>query len=175
MVTLRVMIRWHSLSSASWRSIRAALGGFLFVNTLYLQAVRGLPALHAGLYTLPTAVMMIVFAPISGRLTGRHGARPSIAYAAVSGMPPSQAAVASAVATTSRQAGITLGVAVLGTIAGARTGSRVGPGFTAATHPGWWIIAVLGLMIAALGYLTTTSWACETAQQTAKRLQQPQQ
>ena len=29
----------------------AAIGGFLFLNTLYLQDVRGLSPLHAGLYT----------------------------------------------------------------------------------------------------------------------------
>ena len=33
----------------------AALGGFLFLNTLYLQDVRGYSALHAGLCTLPMA------------------------------------------------------------------------------------------------------------------------
>ena len=34
----------------------AALGGFLFLNTLYLQDVRGLSPLQAGLDTLPMAV-----------------------------------------------------------------------------------------------------------------------
>ena len=129
--------------------LSAALGGFLFMNTLYLQEVRGLSPLHAGLYMLPTAMMLIVFAPVSGRLVGRFGARPSmltgglavlasglmltglrpdssvafllgayavfgfgfalvsppIANTAVSGMPPAQAGVAAAVATTSRQVG----------------------------------------------------------------------
>lgn len=33
-----------------------ALGGFLFLNSLYLQDVRGLSALHAGIYTLPMAL-----------------------------------------------------------------------------------------------------------------------
>jgi hypothetical protein len=45
----------------------AALGGFLFLNTLYLQDVRGFSALHAGLYLLPMAAMIVVFAPLSGR------------------------------------------------------------------------------------------------------------
>ena len=52
----------------------AALGGFLFLNTLYLQDVRGLSPLHAGLYLLPMAVMLLVFAPVSGRIVGRRGA-----------------------------------------------------------------------------------------------------
>ena len=38
----------------------AALGGFLFLNTLYLQDVRGYSALHAGLFTLPMAAMTVV-------------------------------------------------------------------------------------------------------------------
>ena len=52
-----------------------ALAGLLFLNTLYLQEVRGLSALHAGLYTLPTAAAMMVASPVSGRLVGAFGAR----------------------------------------------------------------------------------------------------
>ena len=53
----------------------AALGGFLFLNTLYLQGVRHLSPFHAGLYLLPMAVMVLVCAPLSGRIVSRHGAR----------------------------------------------------------------------------------------------------
>jgi EmrB/QacA subfamily drug resistance transporter len=53
----------------------AALGGFLFVNTLYLQEIRGLSALAAGLYTLPIAAMTLIFAPLSGRIVGHRGPR----------------------------------------------------------------------------------------------------
>jgi MFS family permease len=53
----------------------AALGGFLFVNTLYLQDARGLSALHAGLYTLPMAGMTVIFGPLSGRIVASRGAR----------------------------------------------------------------------------------------------------
>jgi EmrB/QacA subfamily drug resistance transporter len=199
--------------------VSAALGGFLFLNTLYLQEVRGLSALQAGLYTLPTAAMMIVFSPISGHLTGRFGARPAtvagglivtasgvlltnlapgtavaylfctyaifgvgfslvsppIANTAVSGMPPAQAGVASAVATTSRQVGLTLGVAIFGILVGDGVGhgNEVGPGFAAASHRAWWIVAVLGLVVAALGHLTTTRWAQETARRTAEHFNAP--
>ena len=48
----------------------AALGGFLFLNTLYLQNVRGLSPLHAGLYMLPMAAHDADRAPLSGRLVG---------------------------------------------------------------------------------------------------------
>src|ERR1700743_1123456 len=51
------------------------LGGFLFLNTLYLQDPRGYSALHAGLLTLPMAVLIFVFAPVSGRLVGSRGPR----------------------------------------------------------------------------------------------------
>jgi EmrB/QacA subfamily drug resistance transporter len=53
----------------------AALGGFLFLNTLYLQDARGFSPLHAGLYTLPMAAMTVIFGPLSGRIVGSRGAR----------------------------------------------------------------------------------------------------
>jgi EmrB/QacA subfamily drug resistance transporter len=53
----------------------AALGGFLFLNTLYLQDIRHYSALHAGLLTVPMAVMTMFFAPLSGRLVGSRGPR----------------------------------------------------------------------------------------------------
>ena len=136
----------------------AALGGFLFLNTLYLQDVRGYSALHAGLFMLPMAAMIVVCAPLSGRILAARGPRlplvvaglaimasgamltrlatgtpaswliacylalgvgtgmvnPAITNTAVSGMPPSQAGVAAAIASTSRQVGTALGVAVMG-------------------------------------------------------------
>lgn len=61
----------------------AAIGGFLFLNTLYLQDVRGLSPLHAGLYLLPMAVTTLVSAPVSGRLVGRRGARMPMLIAAL--------------------------------------------------------------------------------------------
>jgi EmrB/QacA subfamily drug resistance transporter len=51
------------------------LAGFLFINTLYLQEGLGYSALRAGLMTLPMAVMICLFAPISGRLVGSRGPR----------------------------------------------------------------------------------------------------
>jgi MFS family permease len=51
------------------------LSGFLFLNTLYLQEVRHLSPLHAGLATLPMTAMVAITAPLAGRLVGRSGAR----------------------------------------------------------------------------------------------------
>jgi len=195
----------------------AAIGGFLFLNTLYLQDVRKLSPFHAGLYMLPMAVAMFVSSPLSGRLVGRRGSRvplvvgglatmvsglmltglsvstptayllgayvifgvgsglvnPPITNTAVSGMPPSQAGVAAAVASTSRQVGMTLGVAVVGAVAGGGIGGVLGPGFAAATHPGWWIISALAALVAVLGVLTTTPWAARTARAVAEELSEP--
>jgi EmrB/QacA subfamily drug resistance transporter len=53
----------------------AALGGFLFINTLYLQNVRGLTALQAGLWMLPTAAMTFAFPPVAGRMINAYGPR----------------------------------------------------------------------------------------------------
>jgi len=54
----------------------AALGGFLLVNTLYLQDVRGFSPLLAGVYTIPMAAMTAIFSPLSGRLVANRGTRP---------------------------------------------------------------------------------------------------
>jgi len=61
----------------------AALGGFLLVNTLYLQDVRGYSPLLAGLYVLPMAVMSAIFPPVSGMLVGRFGTRPPLLIAGI--------------------------------------------------------------------------------------------
>jgi MFS family permease len=64
----------------------ASFAGFLFLNALYLQQARGFSAFHTGLCTLPLAIMMMVSAPLSGRLVGRYGTRPSL-LAAGAGLP----------------------------------------------------------------------------------------
>lgn len=61
----------------------AALSGFLFLNTLYLQDVRGLGALDAGLYMLPMAVLAFLCAPVSGRLVATRGPRLPLLVAGV--------------------------------------------------------------------------------------------
>ncbi|MBL9111980.1 MAG: MFS transporter, partial [Myxococcales bacterium] len=59
----------------------AAFGGFLFLNALYLQDVRGLDASTAGLMTLPIALALVVASPLSGRLVAAGRARLAIALA----------------------------------------------------------------------------------------------
>ncbi|AXG77739.1 MFS transporter [Streptomyces paludis] len=198
----------------------AALGGFLFLNTLYLQNVRGFSALHAGLYMLPMAAMTFFCAPLSGRLIGSRGPRLPLLIAgagmtasgllfavfdaerttallftgyvlfgigfgmvnapitntAVSGMPRSQAGVAAAVASTSRQIGQTLGVAVIGAVlagglAGAAGSAAYGHGFADVSRAAWWIITACGACVLLVGLLTSGSWARGTALRTAERLE----
>jgi EmrB/QacA subfamily drug resistance transporter len=50
-------------------------GAFLFVTTLYLQDVRAMSALTAGLSLLPVGVLVVVLSPFTGRLVGGRGPR----------------------------------------------------------------------------------------------------
>jgi MFS family permease len=197
----------------------AALGGFLFLNALYLQDVRGLSPFHAGLGILPAALAVTIVSPLSGRLVATHGARPSllisgtmlavsallltqlraqtplvellavyalfgigfgmvnapVTFAAVSGMPRAQAGLASAVASTSRQIGVAVGVALAGALAAGsvRQGDHGWAGFTQATHRFWWILAALGVLIVLLGWLSTGTRARASTARIAHLLREP--
>jgi EmrB/QacA subfamily drug resistance transporter len=50
-------------------------GAFLFVTTQYLQDVRGMTALTAGLCLLPVGALVLVLSPATGRLVGARGPR----------------------------------------------------------------------------------------------------
>jgi EmrB/QacA subfamily drug resistance transporter len=194
----------------------AASGGFLFLNTLYLQDTLGSSAFHAGLLTLPMAGLTAVCAPLSGRIVGSAGPRVPLLIAggaiaasvllltgltahtplwqimasyvlfglgfgmlnapitntAVSGMPRAQAGVAAAVASTSRQIGQSLGVAVLGSLVISTVHGPLSTGFPRASHVGWWIIVGCGVAILLLGIVTTGHWARQTAARTFERLDQ---
>ena len=189
----------------------AATGGFLFLATLYLQDVRGMSALYAGLHMLPMATVMAFGAVLSSRILARRGARlpmlaagvglaagsvllsrltvssstaqiiiafvvfgigagmvnAPITYAAVSGMPVTQAGVASGIASTSRQIGQSLGVAVTGSILAASLHGPLRTGFVPASHADWLLLAACGGAIMLLGVVTTGQWALGTAARTA--------
>ena len=53
-----------------------AWGAFLLLISLYLQLVKGYTPLQAGIAIVPFDVTMLLFAPLSGRLSDRHGTRP---------------------------------------------------------------------------------------------------
>ena len=193
-------VPFSSAAILAWLSF-ASFAGFLFLNALYLQQERGFSAFHTGLCTLPLAIMMTVSAPLSGRLVGLYGSRPSllvsglgfvlstlmltrlslgtpivllmVAYAlfgvglgmvnpaitnnAVAGMPLAQAGVAAAIASTSRQVGAALGVAIAGTVVS--VSRAVGSDFTRATHPIWWLMTACGVVVLVLGWASNTDWA----------------
>ncbi len=95
---------------------------------------------------------------------------PPITNTAITGMPPSQAGVAAAVASTSRQVGATLGVAVLGALAGGDMIKQLGPSFAGATHTSWWVVVGIGCVLLVGAFVTTTPFAMRTATETAERL-----
>lgn len=78
-----------------------------------------------------------------------------ITNSAVSGMPRSQAGVASAIASTSRQVGQSLGVAIMGSVLADNLRGSMATGFATATRPGWWIVVACGVIVLALALWTT--------------------
>jgi EmrB/QacA subfamily drug resistance transporter len=185
----------------------SAFAGYLFLNTLYLQDVRGLSPLMAGVCTLPMAAVTAILSPVSGRLVGTRGPRlslvaaslgvtiagamllgltgdtplawliasyvvfaigfgmlnPPITNTAVSGMPDNQAGVAAALASTSRQVGAALGVAVLGSVLNSGLHGSFRDGFAVASRPAWAIVTGLGLALLVVGLVTSGPWARRTA------------
>jgi MFS family permease len=89
---------------------------------------------------------------------------PPITNTAVSGMPRSMAGVASSLASSGRQTGTTLGVAIAGTIVGSATAHSA---FTRAEHGVWWLVLVLGVGVVVLALLSTGTWALGTARRAA--------
>jgi EmrB/QacA subfamily drug resistance transporter len=71
------LFRSVSFSSAILTALFAlcGFGAFLFVTTLYLQDVRGMSALTAGLCLLPVGVLIVLLSPLTGRLVGERGPR----------------------------------------------------------------------------------------------------
>ena len=94
-----------------------------------------------------------------------------ITNAAVSGMPRAQAGVASAIATTSRQFGQTLGVAVVGAIVTSRAGASVRADLSSASHAG--LVDAHGLRRRSCScsvFVATTGRATASARRTAAEL-----
>jgi NAD/NADP transhydrogenase alpha subunit len=77
--------------------------------------------------------------------------------------------VAAAVASTSRQVGQALGVAIVGSILGYAAAGASGAGLAGASHPAWWLIAGCGVAVMALGTVSTGAWALRTARSSAEQ------
>ena len=71
--------------------------------------------------------------------------------------------MASGIASTSRQIGPSLGVAISGSILAANLHGSLPAGFVRAAHAGWWILAGCGYIVLLLGLVCTTRWARATA------------
>jgi len=93
-----------------------------------------------------------------------------ITNSTVSGMPRSQSGVAGGLASTGRQIGISLGVAVIGSASISALHGSFRQNFATATHVGWWIMTGCGVAVLGLGLLVSGTWARETARRTASRL-----
>ncbi len=125
-------------------SLYAAGAGFL-LSTLAMTQLT--PETPLGLLLVTYALFGI----------GLGMVNPAITNNAVAGMPLAQAGVAAAIASTSRQVGAALGVAIAGTVVSA---SRAGgSNFTLATHPIWWMMTGCGVIVLFLGWASATEWA----------------
>ncbi|WP_405597387.1 MFS transporter [Streptomyces sp. NBC_01410] len=114
-------------------------------------------------YTLVLASLLI----LSGSTADRIGRRRVFK----AGLVLFTLGVAAAVASTSRQIGQILGVAVIGAVIAAGVASTsYAQGFVAASRPAWWVITGCGLCVLGIGALTSGAWAQETARRTAERL-----
>lgn len=128
-----------------------------------------LVAAGAALLLFLTAATPYWLLAVAFALTGAgHGlVNPPVTNAGVSGMPPAQAGVASAVISATRQFGNVLGVAIMGAMLASGMSGSPGAGagharaFAAASHAPWGLAVACGLLIAAVGWAATSPRARE--------------
>ena len=195
MTALFVFIVWGaflfmmSIYLQGWRSYPAVHAGLLLVPVglavLVFSPVSGrwvgrvgnrAPLMIAGLMIAAMSLMLILLTPMAPRwvlmmifvsfgITFGMVTVP-INYAALSGMPPDRAGAAAGITSTSKQVGISLGVALSGVLATGALSPPMGD-FTSAADPLWWFTFVLGLAIAALGIISTSPRAKRSAERLA--------
>jgi MFS family permease len=113
--------------------------------------------------TTPVWMLLVIFAVFG---IGFSMVNAPVTNAAVSGMPLDRAGAASAVTSTSRQVGVSIGVALCGSIAGSAL-AHTGADFATAARPLWFICVALGLVILGLGLYATSPRGLRSAQQLA--------
>jgi EmrB/QacA subfamily drug resistance transporter len=118
--------------------------------------------------TTPLLLLLLAYALFG---VGLGMINPAISNSAIAGMPLSQTGVAAAIASTSRQVGAAMGVAVAGTVVS--ISRATGTPFTPATHPVWYAMTLSGLLILAMGWLSTTPWALASTKKVAALFPNP--
>ncbi|GAB6903972.1 MFS transporter [Kineosporia succinea] len=143
------------------------LGGVgMTAGTITLTFVE--PSRPLGLLFLAYALFGVGFGFLNAPITAT----------AVSGMPPSQAGLAAAVASTSRQVGTTVGVAVVGSVYTSALGAGSAAGLAAAgagsrvdaAHAGWGVVAGFAVLALVFGFVSSGRWARERAERAAAEL-----
>jgi EmrB/QacA subfamily drug resistance transporter len=186
------LFRSVSFSAAIVMAVFAlcGFGAFLFVTTQYLQDVRGLSALDAGLCLLPVGALVLVLSPVTGRLVGTRGPRLPLVVAgialALGGAasawlgPATPLAVVLAVSllfglflgtvnppiTNTAMAGMPgsmAGVAASLASTGRQTGTTLGVAMAGAVHGVGWVVAGLGAGLVALALVSTSRRAAASA------------
>jgi len=112
--------------------------------------------------TTPIALLLVAYVLFG---LGLGMVNPAISNSAVSGMPLAQAGVAASVASTSRQVGAALGVAVAGTVVSLSHAHHTD--FAKATHPIWWMMVGCGGVALVAGYVSNTAWAKASTERVA--------
>ncbi|NLU72719.1 MFS transporter [Streptomyces sp. HNM0575] len=154
----------YLLPMAAMTAVFAPLSG-------HLVAIRGarLPLLLAGVFMTASGVLFALLDAEGHRVLlitsyvlfgiGFGLVNAPITNAAVSGMPSARSGLAASIASTSRQIGSALGVAVIG--AAVAAGSHA---------TGWWIFTGCGVAVLLLALLTTGTRARATAERVASCL-----
>lgn len=115
----------------------------------------------------PLAQLLVAYACV-GVGIGSIGA--PVNTMAVSGMPPAQAGLASALASTSRQVGASLGVALAGSLAGGGLELASMAHLAECSHAVFWMNTALGGIVLVLGVVATGVRARESAERVASLL-----
>lgn len=157
--------------TAAVSPISGRIVGTRGVRLPLIVAGLGMGAASLTLHELtPTTPMIVLLAAFALFGLGFGAVNPPITTTAVAGMPAAQAGVAAAVASTSRQLGQTLGVAIFGSMLAAELASASPSDFGAAAQPILAVIAALAVLITCLGIAGSTPAALASAERTAERL-----
>jgi EmrB/QacA subfamily drug resistance transporter len=150
-----------------------------------LTAHRGprIPLVLSGVFIAVGSALLLRLAPSTSYLwlavafavlgAGLGLVNPPITNIGVSGMPPDQAGVASAVISVTRQIGSLLGVAVMGAMLTSGYHARLLAGLprtsalSAATHAPWLLAVACGVIVAVVGWITTSARARAAARAVA--------